>query len=865
VGEVDLQGRGDELALVGAAIEGDGAGVVLAGPGGVGKTRLAVEALRRAEAAGWRTRRLTATRSAAGVPLAVFAPLLDGDDPTGPPLGRVRAALGGDGHHRSALLVDDAHLVDPASAGLLLQLAADGGTAVVVTIRTGEPAPDGVTALWKDGHCSRLEIGPLGEDDLVALAAGFAGGELEPATVRYLLRLAHGNALALRELVMGATAAGRLQERSGQLRLSGPVPITERLTELVATRLHDLDDDERRTLELIALGEPVPVADLAASSGVEVVERLERQRLVEVRAEDGHPVVWMSHPLHGEILRDELQPLRRSLLVGRLCDLLEAKEARTTTEDIQLARWWIDAGRPGDPAVVRRAALACLARGDALSCVDLATGAWSRRPDAEIGHLLGRAQMELGRYAAAADVLAEAQPLAADEWLRVRIVAERSNALRRLGEIEAARAVLEAEAPQAGRAASSPRDLIAMRGSLLNSTARFTEALALVTPLLEDEDDSTAGAAAAASLTYLARPDEALRIAVRARALAARRWEESAQIFDLATYDLSITLAHYDRGELATGTEIAQGLYDGLAGQATGPATGGIGTLLAHGWLEQGRVRTALACSQRAMADYKALEVSMWWRLGLTRLVAIACHAGALDVAAAAAAELPAERSPNNELFAGDEHVALAWLAWLRGDPPTATEHLDGALAWARERSAWRTAVDALHAAHRLGVRTAEPLGPQAADLVGRVEGALHLVKLAHVVAGAAHDGPGLEAAAARFEELGALLYAAEAHADASRARRRAGEARAAQAAARRSAELAERCEGARTPALRLQGDVVPLSPREREVALMASTGLTTPEIAERLYLSNRTVQNHLNRAYEKLGVSSRKQLADVL
>ncbi|HEX7135878.1 MAG TPA: LuxR C-terminal-related transcriptional regulator [Iamia sp.] len=865
MGEVELMGRADELALVGEVLDDGRPGVVLAGPGGVGKTRLAVEGLRRAERAGWQTRRLTATRSAAGVPLAVFAPLLDGADSNGQPLGRVREAVRGDGSRRGVLLVDDAHLVDPASAGLLLQLAADGGTALLVTIRTGEPTPDGVTALWKDGHATRLEVGPLGEDDLGALASGFAGGELEPATCRYLLRLANGNALALRELVMGATAAGRLQERSGQLRLRGPVPITDRLTELVATRLRDLGDDERRTLELIALGEPIPVDDLVASSGVEVVERLERERLVEVRAEDGRPVVWMSHPLHGEILREELQPLRRSLLTGQLCDLLEAKTGRTTTEDIQLARWWIEAGRAGDPVVLRGAALTCLARGDALSCVDIAAVAWDRQPEAEVGHLLGRAQMELGRYAAAADVLAEAQPLAADEWLRVRIVAERSNALRRLGEIEAARTVLEAEVPQAGRTAASPRDLIAMRASLLNSTARFTEALALVTPLLDDEDDSTAGAAAAASLTYLARPEEALRIARRARALAVRRWEESAQIFDLATYDLSITLAHYDRGELATGTELAQGLYDGLAGQATGPATGGIGTLLAHGWLEQGQVRTALACSQRAMADYKALDVSMWWRLGLTRLVAIGCHAGALDVAAAAAAELPAERSPNNELFAGDEHVALAWLAWLQGDPPAATAHLDTALAWAWEHSAWRIAIEAVHAAHRLGVRTSEPLGPRASELAGRVEGALHLAKLAQVVAGAAHDGAGLEDAAARFEAMGALLYAAEAFADASRARRRADEARAAMAAARRSAELAERCEGARTPALRLQGDVVPLSPREREVALMASTGLTTPEIAERLYLSNRTVQNHLNRAYEKLGVSSRKQLADVL
>ena len=51
------------------------------------------------------------------------------------------------------------------------------------------------------------------------------------------------------------------------------------------------------------------------------------------------------------------------------------------------------------------------------------------------------------------------------------------------------------------------------------------------------------------------------------------------------------------------------------------------------------------------------------------------------------------------------------------------------------------------------------------------------------------------------------------------------------------------------------------LSRREREVALLASRGQTAPEIADRLFLSKRTVESHLAAAYRKLGVGSKTEL----
>ena len=55
------------------------------------------------------------------------------------------------------------------------------------------------------------------------------------------------------------------------------------------------------------------------------------------------------------------------------------------------------------------------------------------------------------------------------------------------------------------------------------------------------------------------------------------------------------------------------------------------------------------------------------------------------------------------------------------------------------------------------------------------------------------------------------------------------------------------------------------LTPGERRVAELAAAGLSNKQVAARLYLSDRTVEAHLSRAYAKLGVASRAQLARAL
>jgi DNA-binding CsgD family transcriptional regulator len=112
---------------------------------------------------------------------------------------------------------------------------------------------------------------------------------------------------------------------------------------------------------------------------------------------------------------------------------------------------------------------------------------------------------------------------------------------------------------------------------------------------------------------------------------------------------------------------------------------------------------------------------------------------------------------------------------------------------------------------------------------------------------------------------MGAILYAAEASAEAAVLLRRAGNARAAAAAEQKAARLLARCEGAVTPPVGIIGARVRLTPGELDTAVQAATGRSNKQIAGHLHVSVRTVESHLQRAYEKLGISGRHELAAAL
>ena len=133
-----------------------------------------------------------------------------------------------------------------------------------------------------------------------------------------------------------------------------------------------------------------------------------------------------------------------------------------------------------------------------------------------------------------------------------------------------------------------------------------------------------------------------------------------------------------------------------------------------------------------------------------------------------------------------------------------------------------------------------------------------------------------LEAAVASLELAGARVEEARARLDLGLALSRLGRREEGAAALEAAFEVASGC-GARDVAklaaaeievgggarMRLRFDE--LTPAERRVAEMAAAGSTNRVIAEQLFLSPKTVENHLTRVYAKLGITSREELGAAL
>ena len=361
-----LVGRDGELGFVSGLLSGGSAGgVVVAGPAGVGKTRLAAEAGRVAESQGGAVEWVRATRSAASIPLGAFAGLL----PPGPPDGAALLALARQAlveraaGRRLVLCVDDAHLLDPGSAALVHQLVAAGEAFAVVTVRSDVRTPDAVRALWKDELCEFVELDALSRQAVEALLAGVLGGPLDGRSATALWELTQGNVLFLRELVLMGTARGVLAEHGGIWRWDGEVAAGMRLAELVEARLGGLADAVRAVLELVAVGSPLAVA-LLETGELASLEELERGDLVESRLDGRRRIVDVAHPLHGEVIRANLAGTRQEAIQRRLADAVEAHGARRRADVVRLAGWRLESGG-GDRELFERAAEHAMSARDA--------------------------------------------------------------------------------------------------------------------------------------------------------------------------------------------------------------------------------------------------------------------------------------------------------------------------------------------------------------------------------------------------------------------------------------------------------------------------------------------------------------------
>jgi DNA-binding CsgD family transcriptional regulator len=238
-------------------------------------------------------------------------------------------------------------------------------------------------------------------------------------------------------------------------------------------------------------------------------------------------------------------------------------------------------------------------------------------------------------------------------------------------------------------------------------------------------------------------------------------------------------------------------------------------------------------------------------------------HAAALagDLATARDALAEADRRALPTLRALWFPVALArpWLLVAQGAVGAAVHGLLDAAAAAEALELRPYAISALHDIVRLGA--AGVVADRLASLAEDAEGDLSALCARHAEAAAAGDWSGLIGASFEFEELGMMLHAAEAAAQAAEVH---WDRQQAAAAGTRAWVMVQRCDQVRTPALRTAA-VPDLTRVQYLIAELVASGVSEADIAEQVSLSPRAVADQITEICMRLGLSGPDRLAVLL
>ena len=917
--DVELAALGRHLAAVRA---GTGRVIVVEGPAGIGKSSLLAAVARGAEAREitvLRSRGGPLEHDAAwGVARQLFGALRAGGDWDELAVGAAalaqraldpdapEPALAGDAMHAAAhgltwlasnladrapalLVVDDVHWADAPSLRWLAQLARrldELALGVLVAVRAGEPAeePELLAELLASAEAPLRPrpLGPAAAEALVrerlpAAGAGFAhachavtGGN--PFLIGALL----GHLVAERVAPTDEVAAG--------LSAFGPEQVT-RSVERQLARLPDGAGALARAFAVLGRGAPLRhaarLAELEPPDAARLADALRVAGLLEGDGELG-----LAHPLVARALYTSLAPGERALWHTRAARLLSSEHADPEAVALHL----LHSEAAADPATVaelRAAAARASVRGAPESAavflrralaepaIDVSVDAAVRgelglalaahvQPDApvllaeaverapsatqrsELALRGARALAVDGHQHAAIDLCrrALAQPAATPPETLERLEAELvASCFGNAGTIAEARDRLRHPvtdtprlelwrinaAMQAMFAGRPAEDSLALLRPVLERDAltREPDSLlgAIATFVLIANDELDTACALCDAVIDAARPRGwlialALGSHMRAKALVPagriREAEADARLafdYKLAVAPMPVVLfALYPLVDALTELDALDAADAALAaaGQLGDPPTGAVAA--AHVLHSRARLRLAQHRAAEAHADLLA-AAARWDELGVR-------HPGFASWRVDAAEALVALGDPGGARRLADEQLDLAERVGLPGPRAAGLRALAGTAA-PDER------VELLE---------------RAADDIARSPRRLEQVRV--------------------LVELGAALRRTNRRADAREPLRQALELaeRGGMRLLARRARHELHATGARPRRSALSG-VDALTPAEHRVATLAAEGHSNREIAEQLYVTQRTVETHLTHVFQKLDISSRSQL----
>jgi DNA-binding CsgD family transcriptional regulator len=856
-------------------LQGDRAhGIILTGEGGSGKSTLA-----------WRLAQrhtdtpviLRGTDVAADVPYAALhATLADQPaDVLGNPLAMthalrevIAAAAGSQGI--SVIVCDNAHLLDDATAYVLAQLGTPRYKVVVVA-PTLTDVPQPLLEPWRDGRFTTFDLPAVASDELAEALARHLGAPVAMAAVHVIGEAAHWNPLFVQYVVAELVETRALEQHDGIWVVARPTRIaSQRVVELLGARIDRWSPGRRRVLEALALTDGLQPQMIEQLTDPGDIAALLADGTLEASGAPA-PVIRIRQRLVAELVRARITITARRQWRAAVTSLGIDTLVSTPEGLLAFALWSLDSGSGLEPEL-------------AISAAQVA----NNRYEPELAQ----------RLAASVD----------DPHLKVAASIEASRAWRAQGHhtnalavLQRSREALSSSPAQVGqfaleyaRACIHTPDALPDAVDLVDSCRRDLERggptdqaeyvdvaeweLLLVDLRLDELIERL--------ITSRSNARPALRLgsapaSVQAHEQSDRRWllatcylagaltvqgrlMDAARVVDELAHapvqpslDLTDGLPVLFEGLLLAG-DYSRALALVPAPDALQPwqgvyVGGAIDTALGTLQLLAGRPADALPHLLSGLGQW--LVVDNMSALGQAHEVVAMCRAelGQNEQAARhlRAAE-HAVRGPRHLVLMSDYFRFRARL--LLEGPAAVADELDACIEGHRRSGRYMQALWLLVLGARAGNERhlrelAEGLVPQPAGMVraiGRWATAL-LARDAQALLDAASDLAvcGNGALAQEAADLALSLESSDA------------------TAARAKAVLAT---VGRSPAdLDVTSGLALLTPREQDVARLASAGLTNRDIAARLYLSLRTVESYLSNAFAKLGISGRKELASLM
>ena len=796
-----------------------------------------------------------------------------------------------------AIVLEDLQWADPGTVVGLRAVSRRLAHLPLALLGTFRPWPrsrelERLIEAWRADAAVHLVLGPLDHSEVVELASRLLGGQPDPELERQLASAA-GNPLFVRELVGALSEEGAIGVLDGRAMLAErSLPPSLRLT--ILRRIGLLGDATASLLRSASLlGTRFSLADLATVSGrsaTALVDELLEARRAGVVEESGALLRFRHALVRDAIYSDLPESVRQALHRDAGMRLAEAgAPALQVAEQLSLG------ATPGDADAVRwlsQTAREWVLRAPQTAvelferATELAVGGSASRDDllAELADALVWAGRPDQGHALAAELLARSVPAGTRErarrtvvrglWLEGRwreLLQEVDSWLRTSEFTDVERAPLLADAAMAcvfigdtGRAESLALEALSI-GEALGEDAIVFRALYALTPIHNFsgryEAELAASERALAITERDSNPDlvrfhphfgvamslnsnDRYEDAERMFATGLRVREALGTVWDLPLYQAGLADLHCQMGkwdealaEAETGVAIAEEVGTRL----------GIVVCAAVAALVRGH-RDELPAAERHLAiaqreiDRAGPQWGTYWVILAAAQVAEARADPDGALAALSDGWTAHEHSPGIQVYLGPELVRLA----LPGDPHRARSVAEAVSSRAAQMRVASAEGSALLCRGRVDDDPA--VLARAVDAFRAAGWLLELATACEASATALARAGDLSAARSRFEEALDLYERLDARRAAARAlgSMRAGGLRRGSRAAHRRA---------------LKGWEA-LTEMERQVVRLTVEGLTNREIAERLFVSRRTVQTHLSHAFAKLEVSSRVQLA---